>query len=91
MATCGFEQNLCDVYQYRGRYGIPLAQLPDALRSEINALTAWKQDRYAPGRLRRSRHRTVSAKKLTQFICCLYGFATTVEKARFEAEERCGS
>ncbi len=80
MAKCGLTQNLSDVYQYRGRYGTPLSQLPDALRAEIVAVMTWKQARFARGRRRGSCHRAVSAKKLTEFICRMYGFAAGVQK-----------
>jgi Phage integrase family len=79
MAQCGFQQELCDVIQWRGNYTVPMTEFPAGLAAEIQALAAWKQAKYSPGRKHGCRHRAVSAEKLTRFICQLYGFGHTVQ------------
>jgi hypothetical protein len=65
-----------------GRYGVPVRFFPAQLRTEVEALLAWKQDRYAEGRPARARLRAVTAKSLEECIARLYGFVTNIEKHR---------
>ncbi len=59
-------------------YGIPTSQMPEPLQSQVKKLLVWKQARFAPGRLQKTRHCKVSARPLESLIRRLYGFATTI-------------
>ena len=78
MADAGFKQDLGAIRPWKVHYGIPLSQFPAQLRSEVEALLQWKQARFADGRKRRSKHRTISARELQAFVSQLYGFWTGV-------------
>ena len=60
------------------RYGVPLDQLPPALRDEIHALLTWKQAEFAIDRPKRGKIRSVSALSLRLFICQLAGFVIKI-------------
>jgi len=60
------------------RYSIKLSEMPDLLRMEIDALLKWKQDLFAPGRPKHSRHRPVTAKRLKEILVRIYGFAVRI-------------
>lgn len=60
------------------KYAIPFEQLPPALKLEILQLLQWKQASFNPDRSKRGKHRAISAKRLRQVICSVYGYAVRV-------------
>lgn len=65
------------VLRHRG-YGVPLDQLPQELRHEIDVALKWKQAEIARDRPKRGKIRAISARNLRLIICQLAGFAINV-------------
>lgn len=59
-------------------FGIPLRDMPESLRSEINNLLAWKTSLMARGRQRKQKIREVSAKHIKGTFSLLYGHAINI-------------
>lgn len=62
----------------RSPYKIRLSEMPESLRSEIEAILAWKKAVFSPGRPAGARHREVSAGLLRERFEYLYGFAVNI-------------
>lgn len=60
------------------KYGIPLADLPVGLRTDIEAVLKWKQAQFAPGRPKKGRIRAVTAKGLRLSLTQVAGVAINV-------------
>ena len=58
--------------------GIPVSQMPEPLRSQIQEVLRWKQAKRAKGRPRKGRLREVSARIVEGGLTRLYGYAVTV-------------
>jgi integrase len=59
------------------RWGIATKDMPEPMRSEVEALLKWKQDKIVKGRSSKQRLRPVSAGHLRACISRLYGYAIT--------------
>jgi hypothetical protein len=59
-------------------FGVPLADFPDSLRTEIESLLSWKTASVARGRPKRGKIRQESAGNLQRSFSELYGYATRV-------------
>lgn len=75
---CGFAKKLPPCILREENYGIPVEKFPAGLKQEVLDLLKWKQDDYVWDRPKGARIRAVTAKRLEQVLCALYGYYVNV-------------
>jgi len=80
LVRLGYVANAPQVYVNREKYGVPLAEFPSALRTEVTELLRWKCSEYEPDRPKRAKIRRVSAERLQQSLSTLYGYTVNIRK-----------
>lgn len=77
MVSANHDLGLTGITPARPRlvYGVEFDSLPDTLKNEISTILEWKQQRFAPGRSAKYRHRPTTARSLRDFFCRIYGYA----------------
>lgn len=78
LRDCGYALKLPVRLLRQQNFGVPLDQMPPALKREVLELLNWKKVEFSVGRPKGGRHREVSSRSLKNLICAIYGFAINV-------------
>ena len=82
LIEAGHTSNLRSDLLYKSSYGVRLENMPETLRTEVNDVLRWKQDRFVPLRPKGAQIRPITAYRLGLYFRNLYGFATNVHGIR---------
>jgi hypothetical protein len=78
LRDCGYAKKLPKCILREKGYGIALEEFPAELKAEVTNLLKWKQAKYAWDRPKGADHREVTANRLRQVICAVYGFVVNI-------------